>query len=39
MTHYSASRGMIYTAPPETDEETSTGTVETESTEQAAADD
>lgn len=39
MTRYSASRGIMYTAPPATDEETSTAEVETESAEAAAADD
>ena len=39
MTHYSASRGMMYTAPPTTDEETPTDSIEAESAEPAAADD
>ncbi len=39
MTRYSASRGMMYTAPPPTDEETPTDDIETESAEPAAADD
>jgi hypothetical protein len=39
MTRYSASRGIMYTAPPATDEETSTAEVESETTEPAAADD
>jgi hypothetical protein len=41
MTRYSASRGIMYTAPPEEDTETETATadVEAESGEPAAADD
>ena len=39
MTRYSASRGMMYTAPPTEGTETPTADAEAESSEPAAADD
>jgi hypothetical protein len=39
MTRYSASRGIMYTAPPATDTEAPTAEVEADSEEPAVADD